>query len=208
MNPIFHHRTSTDLPSAQNKDPAFDIDPNTSNDNKAIYYCNICANMIGLRIYNSLTDESNKSLNTKSELWSWKTSNVEVIYDGVTMLQILVTKVKPNTRVVVTDLKDKLCSAKLSGHNNIVINLLDHMNDTYQDILKIGGSHEDYVIDFFNVLLTTKNEEFSLFIQQKKDEWESNTDVTADEIIVKAREKYNNMYCQKKWGNTSTVDSK
>ena len=72
------------------------------------------------------------------------------------------------------------------------------MNKTFQDISKSGWSHEDYVINLFSALIRTKNEVFCSFIQCQKDEWESYTDITADEIIAKANEKYNSAYHKKK----------
>ena len=128
--------------------------------------------MIGSRIYKSLDEDSKKYLHTKSDMWIWKSHEGEDYYDGVTMLQILVTKVNPSTRVGVSDLKEKLRRVKLSNHSDDVHEMLEYMQDNYSKILQAGGSHEDYLMDLYNALLTTKNDVFRDVIQQSKDDWE------------------------------------
>jgi hypothetical protein len=164
--------------------------------------------MIGMRIFNSLSEESKKSIRSKSELWKWTSTDGEEFYDGVTMLQILVTKVKPSTRVGLTDLKDKIRSAKLANFSENVADMLDHMNDIYLEILKSSGSHEDFLMDIFNALLTSKNEVFKSFIQRSKDDWETGSNIEPDELIATATEKYNNMVRQKNWKTSESSNSK
>jgi hypothetical protein len=208
MNPIFFHRTSTDLPPTKNKPKMFSIDPVNNEQDRPIFYSRVRANMIGMRIFNSLSDESKKSIRSKSALWSWTSEDGEQFYDGVTMLQILVTKVKPSTRVGLTDLKDKIRSAKLVNFSENVADMLDNMGDNYLEILKSSGSHEDYLMDLFTALLSTKNDVFKSFIQRQKDDWETGKDLDADELIAAATEKYNNMVRQKTWKTSESSTSK
>jgi hypothetical protein len=208
MNPTFFHRTDTNLPPTKNKPPMFTIDPINNEDDRKIFYNRVRANMIGMRIFNSLSEESKKSLRSKSELWKWTSADGEEFYDGVTMLQILVTKVKPSTRVGLTDLKDKIRSAKLANFSENVADMLDHMNDIYLEILKSSGSHEDFLMDIFTALLTSKNEVFKAFIQRSKDDWETGTDIEPDQLIATATEKYNNMVRQKNWKTSDSSNSK
>jgi hypothetical protein len=208
MNPVFFSRTDTNLPPSKNKPSMFEIDPINDEDDRKIFYARVRANMIGMRIFNSLSEESKKSLRSKSELWKWISTDGEEFYDGVTMLQILVTKVKPSTRVGLTDLKDKIRSAKLTNFSDNVADMLDHMNETYLEILKSSGSHEDFLMDIFNALLTSKNDVFKAFIQRSKDDWETGEDIEADQLIATATEKYNNMVKQKNWKTTESSSSK
>ena len=97
MNSIFHHRTNAALHSLTDKPNMFDIQPATNANDRAIFYKRVRANMIGMHIFDSLNEESKKTLRSKSAMWIWKSSAGETFYDGVTMLQILVTKVKPST---------------------------------------------------------------------------------------------------------------
>ena len=89
MNAIFSHRTNTVLPPTTKPD-MFAIDPDTDPADKIFFFKRVCANMIGQRIYNSLSLTSLASLKSKENLYLWKTSDGEEFYDGVTMLQILV----------------------------------------------------------------------------------------------------------------------
>ena len=86
--------------------------------------------------------------------------------------------------------------------------MLDHMNDTYLEIVKSGGSHEDYIMDLFNDLLLSKNNIFNDYIQRSKDEWEVGKDFDPDEIIATAIEKYNTMIRQKIWKTQDSLTSK
>jgi hypothetical protein len=206
MNPIFHLKDDkTTLPPNDKNPNMFSIDPATDETDKVIFYQRVRANMIGQRIYNSLDTTSLASIKLKEHLYLWKTATGEEFYDGVTMLQLLVEKVKPSTRVGRVALKDKIRNSKLANFNHNVCDMLDHMNDNYLEIIKSGGSHEDMVMDLYNALLSSKNEVFNRFIQRSKDSWETEKEVTPEELITLAIEKFNNLSEQKQW---ETVASK
>jgi hypothetical protein len=200
MNAIFHKRNDkTTLPPNDKNPNMFAIDPATNDSDKIIFYQRVRANMIGQRIYNSLDSTSLASIKLKEHLYLWKTATGEEFYDGVTMLQLLVEKVKPSTRVGRVALKDKIRNSKLANFNHNVCDMLDHMNDNYLEIIKSGGSHEDMVMDLYNALLSSKNEIFNRFIQRSKDSWETEKEVTPEELITLATEKFNNLSEQKQW---------
>ena len=207
MNPIFFDRANTDLPPAK-KPNMFSIDPLSNDDDKIIFFKRVRANMIGQRIYNSLSPSSLASLKSKENLYLWKSEEGEEFYDGVTMLQILVEKVKPSTRVGIIALKDKIRASRLANFNHNVCDMLDHMNDTYLEIVRSGGKHEDMVMDLFTSLLSSKNEIFNSYIQRTKDNWEVGKDYEVDEIITSAVEKFNNMSEQKIWDTPNSSSAK
>jgi hypothetical protein len=204
MNPIFFDRTNTTTLPPEKKPNMFDIDPATVPGDKAIFFQRVRANMIGQRIYNSLDKISLASLKLKENLYLWKTAGGEEFYDGVTMLQILVEKVKPSTRVGRVALKDKIRNSKLANFSHNVCDMLDHMNDNYNEIVRSGGSHEDMVMDLFSALLTSKNDIFNQFIQRIKDDWETKQDISIEELTTLATEKFNNMSEQKQWDSTAS----
>ena len=207
MNPIFFSRTNTDLPPSS-KPNIFAIDPSTNADDKIIFFKQVQANMIGQRLYNSLNSTSLASLKSKENLYLWKTNEGKEFYDGVTMLQILVEKVKPSTRVGIIALKDKIRASHLANFNHNVSDMLDHMNDTYLEIVRSGGKHDDMIMDLFTSLLSSKNEIFNSYIQRSKDNWEVGQDYEVDEIITSAVEKYNNMSEQKLWDTPNSSSAK
>ena len=65
------------------------------------------------------------------------------------------------------------------------------MNDTYLEITRSGGKHDDMIMDLFNSLLSFKNETFNAYIQRTKDNWEVGTYYVVDEIITSTVEIYN-----------------
>ena len=97
------------------------------------------------------------------------------------MLQILVEKMKPSTRVGIFALKDKFHATGLVNFNHNIGDILDHMNDTYLEIARSGGKHENMSMDLFNSLLPSKNAIFNAYIQSTKDNWEAGTDYVVDE---------------------------
>jgi hypothetical protein len=204
MNPIFYSRTNNTTVPPEKKPDMFDIDPSTQPLDKIIFFNRVRANMIGQRIYNSLDSTSLASLKLKENLYLWKTASGEEFYDGVTMLQILVEKVKPSTRVGRVALKDKIRNSKLANFNHNVCDMLDHMNDNYNEIIRSGGSHEDMVMDLYSALLTSKNDIFNSFIQRSKDDWETKQDISIEELTTLATEKFNNMSEQRQWDSSAS----
>jgi hypothetical protein len=204
MNSIFYDRTNTTTLPPEKKPNMFSINPSSETTDKIIFFQRVRANMIGQRIYNSLDSTSLASLKLKENLYLWKTAEGEEFYDGVTMLQILVEKVKPSTRVGRVALKDKIRNSKLANFNHNVCDMLDHMNDNYNEIIKSGGSHEDMVMDLFSALLTSKNDIFNQFIQRSKDDWETRKDISIEELTTLATEKFNNMSEQRQWDSSAS----
>ena len=164
--------------------------------------------MIGLRILASLDKSSVKSLKMKEKLYVWENDAGEKFYDGPTMLQICIEKVQPSTRVGVSQLKESLRSIKASTFGYNVRDLTDKMDSTYREILQCGSTHDDYIMDVFNALLTNKNSIFTSYIQRKKDRWDTGTDIDPDNLISDAVTKYNNMVAKKEWKEQEPGNSK
>ena len=207
MNKVFESKTpSTNVPTSSLK--MFDIDPANDTDDKDTFYLRVRANMIGLRILASLDKTSVKSLKMKEELYLWENNNGEKFYDGPTMLQICIEKVNPSTRVGVSQLKESLRSIKAATFGHNVRDLTDKMDSTYRDIIQRGSTHDDYVMDLFNALLTCKNSIFNAYIQREKDKWDTGMDIDPDSLISDAVTKYNNMVAKKEWKQVEAPNSK
>ena len=185
------------------------IYPSTTVADRPVFYTRIKATMIASRILKSITEASKKALmNKKKEfLWTDPATGKESL-DGPTMLSIILHEINPDTRVGVYDLKKDIMDARLSKFNNNVKEMLDHMDGQYQNIIQQGHSHEDYVMNLFDALLSSKNEEFRQAIRMEKTEWEKGNDVSADSLIFIATAKYNNLRKQKTWNQVDPKDAK
>ena len=171
MTPIFFDRTTTPAvlpPAGQPLPKAFAIDPANNAADKVVFYQRQRANMIGLRLHGSLNAASLASLKLKENLYMWTTQDNELIYDGVTMLQILVDTVKPSLRAGVADLKEKLRQSKLATYSYDVSEMLNKMESTFREIQKQGQTHEDYILDLFRALATGNNDIFHRYIVDKE----------------------------------------
>ena len=71
---------------------------------------------------------------------------------------------KPSTRVGIFALKDKIRATRSVNYNHNIGDMLDHMNATYLEIVRIGGKHEDMIMNLFNSLMSSKNEIFNAYI--------------------------------------------
>lgn len=207
MNNVFHSRTSTTLPTGQNP-IMFTIDPANNNDDKVIFYKRVRANLIGLRIIGSLTPSALASLKLKESTYLWISDTGEEFYDGPTMLQICVEKVNPNTRVGVAHLKENLRNSKLANYDNNVRDMTDKMASIHDEIIQRGFTHDDFVLDLYQALLSGKNDVFTSYIQRKRDDWDTGNDISSDTLIKDAVTKYNNMVIRKTWKQEEAKTSK
>ena len=184
------------------------IDPDTDANDKKMFYNQVRLNMIGQRVKGSLTPRAVTQLYNKRSQFAWKLPDGVDSLDGLTMLMILISEIKPTTRVGVSNLKDKIRATRLSHHNYNVKETCEHISNLYCEILLNDGTHEDIQKDLFAALTSGKNEEFQAFIETKKSAWEMGEDMTADDISTEAITKYNNLVQQNKWKQTEKKDAK
>jgi hypothetical protein len=197
-SPIFYDPTDP-IPNGYTTNLCFDINPSTSATDRKVFFNRVRANMIGSRILGSLDKNALKSLKVHSGLYTWKTTEGETLLDGPTMLQILVSKCKPSTRVGVTGLKAQIRSIKLSSFGYNVSDMLEHMKGLKNEVEELGHTHDDMIRDMFNALETGKNEIFSRHIESLKTKWEGGYDYTIDELSTESVTKYNNLSEAKAW---------
>ena len=203
MGKIFFHATDP-IPSNYTANTMFSIDCNAADntiktDSRQIFYKRVRANMIGRRIIGSLTKTAKKNLFLKKSQFLWKDDSGEEFYDGVTMLQILVTQVKPTTNVGVYGLKTKIRNCKLSNFGHNVHEMIDTIEDYVQQISDQNGSYDDLMYDTLNALLTTKNDEFRSFIRGEKDKFDIGDELQFNDLTSRAKAKYNNLVLGSKW---------
>ncbi len=206
-NSIFHRRNSRVLPTGSNP-IAFEIDPQAEENDRPIFYNRVRCTMIGEYLLGLFKPKALLKITQKKHLYTWRTTDGEVLYDGVLMLQFIMDIINPSTKVGVSGLKDQLRNAKLSNHQNNVASLTEHMENTYQEIISRGSTHEDYTKDLFDALGSGKNDEFNSFISTKKTQWETGTTIDSNQLITDAITIYNNLYVKNLWNAKSKADDK
>ena len=181
----------------------------TDADQQNTFYHRVRSEMISKRIENSISESSRKNLMLKKAAFTWKnTTSGTIHHDGPTMLYMLLSLVNPTTRVGVSELKKLIMRATLPKFDHNVINMLDDMASNYNRILELGSTHEDYLMQLFEALLTTHNTIYENFIQAEKNKWELGDDYTSDNLIEVATTKYNNMFSDNKWKISDSKDAK
>jgi hypothetical protein len=209
MNPIFLDKDVTNVTLPGDILPhMFNIDPANEPTDVPIFYSRVRAHMIGCRILNSLDKPSLSSLKLHEHKYLWKSASGKTFYDGPTMLQLLIDTAKPSLRTGVATLKQKLRGSKLATFDNNVKKMTDKMQGTYNEIIRHGQTHEDFIHDLFNALLTSTNETFLNWVTRIQDNYETGTDVVPSTLIKDAVTKYNNMVEKGKWKSGESKDAK
>ena len=187
------------IPEGHTENIAFNINPSTSGAHRTVFFNRVRANMIGERLLGSLDKNALKSLKVHSNIYTWRTAQGESLLDGPTMLQILVEKCKPSTRVGVSGLKSQIRAVKLSSFGYNVGDMLEHMKGLKNEVEELGHTHDDIILDMFNALETGKNETFARHIETLKTKWEGGYNYTVDELATESVTKYNNLAQAKVW---------
>ena len=199
MSDTFYDEDGEVIPDDYMAMEAFAIDPANNEDHRAIFFRRVRANMIGQRILGSLNKQALKSLKTKRHLFEWTQADGVCYLDGPVMLQILLQKCKPSTRVGVSSLKTKIRNHKLANFGYNVVDMLESMDGLRQEIEDLGQTHDDIILDMFTALETGKNEKFATHVDKLRTEWEEGRDFTVDSLTTAATTKYNNLVEAKKW---------
>ena len=110
------------------------------------------------RIMGIITVVTKKPLFAKKKYFSWlDIITGEYDYNLLTILYILIAVVNPNIPIRATDLKAKMCLAKMGAFNHDVRDLLTEIKANYNLIINEGFTHNDIIMDAFNALLKSKN---------------------------------------------------
>jgi len=84
--------------------------------------------MIASRLEGIISSESLKSLMLRKRDFTWADqTDGHPIFNGPTMLKILVQSINSTTRVGVSDYKERISSARMNKYNHDLINMLDDM---------------------------------------------------------------------------------
>ena len=169
--------------------------------------------MIAKRIEGSLDKASLASLMLEKSKFEWTQSDGTIVYDGPTMLYIILSKINPSVKVGVSSFKHNLSHASTEKFKHNVDDLLDYMHQNYTDIYQNQGTHYDYILNLFDALATSNNAEFRNYVQGLRDDWELDDSaipdaIHADLLHTKVKTKYVNMSKAKRWKKTEDKSSK
>ena len=186
----------------------------TSTDSiKKIFYARVRSTMIRRAIEGQFSSKTLEAVRLQRKAYEWKNANGLVEEDGATMLKILVDIVKPSLKVGLKEFKDVISKANAKAYNNDPLEMLDAMENAYDEItINRQSTYDQYMDDLFKALKTFTNRVFVDFVTRLEDEWE--TDVTEDtpakidHFIQMVRTKYNNMKSRRKWEIVDPADAK
>jgi hypothetical protein len=85
--------------------------------------------------------------------------------------------------------------------------ILGAMQCDYQEIIDSNNTHEDYLLNIFQALLTTTNPDFKMEIKQSLRQWEKGSSITSSELIASAKQTFRNMQKSGAWGKIDPKDA-
>ena len=90
------------------------------------------------------------------------------------MLKILIDIVKPSLKVGLKEFKDIINKATVKAYNNHPLEMLDAMENTYEEItINHQSTYDQYMDDLFKALKTFQNRIFVDYLTRLEDEWET-----------------------------------
>ena len=145
--------------------------------------------------------------------YKWKSANGLIEEDSATMLEILINIVRPSLKVGLKEFKDIIATATAKAYKNDPLEMLNAMENAYDDItINRKSTYDQYMDDLFRALKTFSNRVFVDFMTCLEDEWETdatdNTPTKIDLFIQMVRTKYNNMKSRSKWDIVDPADAK
>ena len=186
--------------------------PATSDPDKADFYKQVDSAVVAKLCENCLSSSGYNDLMLQKDKFSYLDSTTgQVKYDGPTMIFLIYQTIDPNTIVGLDNILKKLERAKLGDYNNDVAAMLKDMQ-TWRLILKENNCDpENYRRMLLDALTTGPNHTYNGFITRIVDDVESgigaNANITADNLIVAAKARYNNMDDKSEWTSVDPRDS-
>jgi hypothetical protein len=191
---------------------AKDLKPESNEDHKKQFYAKVHSNVVAKIIENGLSYSGYEDLMLSKDSFAFKNPNTRVIeYDGPTMLFLIYTHIDPDTVVGLDAVEKKLENATLGKYKNDVSEMLKDMELNYKILKDNGKAPEKYRKLLLDALISGPNHTFNMFVQRIIDDIESGigamANVTADQIVVACRTRYNNMHERGLWDKVSPRDA-
>ncbi len=135
----------------------------------------------------------------------------DVELDGPTMLYLIFTKIDPSTSVGLDSIVEDLENAKLGDHQNDVDKMLTVMESNIKILKDNDAAPRNIRKLLINALKTGPNHDFNRFIERIEDDVDSgigqHSTITAEDLIIAARTKYNNMCKKNTWNKVDPRDA-
>lgn len=212
-----HKRFATALPATDPIPPspftAQSIDPTNVANDKEVVYDHVNTSVLAKLIETVLTTLGFQDLLLQKDLFMFTDqASGEVHFDGPTMLKLILTQVNPDTIIGMDQLKAQLETMKLHEHGNDVAKMLTSMQSIFNTLKENGHEPDSYHRYIYTTLISGPNANFNAFMQRIIDNIQSGNsyhkDISADNLIVTARTKYNNTIADKSWGKVDPRDAK
>ena len=188
------------------------LDPANNAADEATFYDRVHSLVLTELIKNSVAEEEYAKLTLRKKEFTFYDSKGYENIDGACLIKAIFDKVDPNVIVGVDLLRTKIEQTKLHQFKNNVDDMATSIEDSHQKIIENKSTCESIRRYTINALLSGPNAGFNRFINNIKDDIDSQTgvnkDLTFDQIILAARTKYNNMEATGEWSQVDPKDAK
>ena len=158
-------------------------------------------------LWNLLTDTAKNTLELENEDFRYFCTDGSWDDDGPTLFRAIFDQANPDTRIGVSDIKLSLSKYDLASYKHGVKDMIGAMQCDYQEIIDSNNTHEDYLLNIFQALLTTTNPDIKMEIKQSLRQWEKDSSITSSELIAYAKQNLRNMQKSGAWGQIDPKDA-
>ena len=152
--------------------------------------------MLGAYLENSLDEEGKTSLANYSHLFTYVNTDGNNINDGLTMVHVILNKIMPTTRALISNKRAELMYMNPSKFGGDISKMTTRMQTLKAAIENDSGTHyADFAIHMFSACEQSNSKEFVDFAKDLRSKWETGDDEITDDTIVRQ--------LLKKWNNVS-----
>ena len=119
--------------------------------------------------------------------------------DGVIFLKLLVTKYSSKTIYTSRNIIKSFRYLKLSNFEHNVQKLYDHLQDDWLRLQGLDFNHHLLILDIFDILKTSTNEEFIIEIKQIEKQLERGEDMEWTDVMDQAVDIYHDLFDKNVW---------
>lgn len=173
----------------------------------------IKANVIGNYIFSSLTTNAKDLLKGSEDFFNVKETGKEENYiDGPALFWKLAEIVDPDNEHLIENVRTEMRGLNVKDFGFSIIKLLSHFQLLMKRVSELGGTYskDEQFLDFWTMLKTMKEEEFTRYVKMEKDKYNATPKSQRgklDAYIRDMKRKEVQMKSDDEWNVMSTKDA-
>lgn len=147
------------------------------------------------KIENCCTQQVLNELHKKKHLFTKPNDEV----DDIVFLKLLISKYSSRTVYTSRNIIKNIRTMKLSDFDNNVTTLYEHLGEEINRLTTLGFTHDHLLMDVFDILKTSTNEEFFKDIKDEEKKYERGQDMDWTDLMDHAIDVYTDLVDKNQW---------